>query len=128
MDSSATPISLTADSCVGADNRCHIATPAPSTPFPYSPLTPYTTHPYNYLSRYSTSSAAHLQNPYNSPLNSFASLAYPPDLFHYNPYSALTPTSPLTPSSFWSLTAQQSMKFSIFLIITTFLLKLFVFY
>jgi len=113
MDSSATPISLTAESC--DQNRCHIATPAPSTPFPYSPLTPYAGHPYPYLNRYSSSSAAHLQSAYNSPLNSFTSLAYPPDLFHYNPYSALTPTSPLTPSSFWSLTAQQSTIFSLFL-------------
>lgn len=63
------------------------------------------------MSRYSASGAPHLQSAFSSPLASSlaAGLAYPADLFHYNPYSALTPTSPLTPSSFWSLTAQQSM-------------------
>lgn len=115
MDSSgATPISLTASSCATNEDRCHLATPAPSTPFPYSPLSPYgSINPYSFMSRYSSGGAAHLQSTYSPLANSLAAagLAYPPDLFHYNPYSALTPTSPLTPSSFWSLTAQQSMKF-----------------
>ncbi|CAG2101015.1 unnamed protein product [Medioppia subpectinata] len=106
--SSATPISLTGD-----DNRCRIATPAPSTPYPYSPLSPYGPighiNPYSFMSRYS-SAAHHMPSPFASPLATSlaAGLAYPHDMYHYNPYSALSPASPLTPSSFWSLTAQQS--------------------
>ena len=114
--SGATPISLTADSCSANENRCHIATPAPSTPFPYgiSPMSPYgAINPFSFMSRYSSAGAAHLQSAFSSPLASSLppGLAYPTDIYHYNPYSALTPTSPLTPSSFWSLTAQQSMTF-----------------
>ena len=113
MDSSgATPISLTADSCSANENRCHMGTPAPPTPYPYSPLSPYgAINPFSFMSRYSSAGAAHLQSAFSSPLASSLTpgLAYPTDFYHYNPYSALTPTSPLTPSSFWSLTAQQSM-------------------